>query len=48
MVKEVKITYRSEETLLKVHCYILKHIQWLDTVLTNLEKVGCIIFSTKS
>ena len=25
-VKRVKITYRSEETLLEVHCYIFKYI----------------------
>ena len=48
MVKRAKITYKSEETLLGVYYYILKHIQQLNTVFVDLEKVNYIISNTKS
>ena len=47
MVKRVKITYKSEEILLGVYCYILEYIQQLNTVLITLERVGYIISSAK-
>ena len=47
-VKGTKTTYRGKETLPGVCYYMLKYIQWLDTVLADLERVGCTISSAKS
>ena len=40
--------YNREESLLGVRRYILKHIIWLDGVLTDLEQAGCTILGAKS
>jgi len=48
MVKGAKTIYRGKEALLGIHHYILKHIQWLDTILADLERAGYIISSAKS
>ena len=40
--------YGNKEALPGVRLYILKHIQWLDAVLVDLEKAGCTISGEKS
>src|SRR6266700_2952371 len=47
-VKGPQIIYNREKSLLGIHRYILKHIIWLDRVLTDLEQAGCTILGTKS
>jgi hypothetical protein len=47
-VKKSKITYNNEFILSEVRRYVMKHIQWLNDVLTNIEKINCIIFEKKS
>ncbi len=43
-IKESKITYNNEFILSEIQRYVMKHIQWLNDVLTNIKKVDCIIF----
>jgi hypothetical protein len=47
-VKKSKITYNNEFIFFKIRRYVLKHIQWLNDVLTNIERTDCIIFEEKS
>jgi hypothetical protein len=47
-VKESKITYNNEFIVSEIRRYVMKHIQWLNDVLTNIERVDCIIFEEKS
>ncbi len=47
-VKKSKITYNNEFILSEIRRYVMKHIQWLNDVLINIEKVDCIIFEKKS
>jgi hypothetical protein len=47
-MKESKITYNDEFIVFEIWRYVMKHIQWLNDVLTNIEKVDCIIFEEKS
>jgi hypothetical protein len=47
-VKKSKITYNNEFILSEIRRYVMKHIQWLNDVLTDIEKVDCIIFEKKS
>jgi hypothetical protein len=47
-VKESKITYNDEFIVSEIRRYVMKHIQWLNDVLTNIEKADCIIFEKKS
>jgi hypothetical protein len=47
-VKKSKITYNNEFILSEIRRYVMKHIQWLNDVLTNIEKIDCIIFEEKS
>jgi hypothetical protein len=47
-VKESKITYNNEFIFSEIRRYVMKHIQWLNDVLTDIEKTDCIIFEKKS
>jgi hypothetical protein len=47
-VKELKTTYNNEFILSEIRRYVMKHIQWLNDVLTNIERSDCIIFEKKS
>ncbi len=47
-VKESKTTYNNEFILSEIRRYVMKHIQWLNDVLTNIERSDCIIFEEKS
>jgi hypothetical protein len=47
-VKKSKITYNNEFILFEIRRYVMKHIQWLNDVLTNIERIDCIIFEKKS
>jgi hypothetical protein len=47
-MKSLKITYNNEFILSEVRRYVMKHIQWLNDVLINIEKIDCIIFEEKS
>ncbi len=47
-IKEFKITYNNEYIFFEIRRYIMKHIQWLNNVLTNIERFDCIIFEKKS
>jgi hypothetical protein len=46
-VKKSKITYNNEFILSEIRRYVMKHIQWLNDVLTDIERVDCIIFEEK-
>jgi hypothetical protein len=46
-MKELKITYNDEFIVFEIRRYVMKHIQWLNDVLTNIEKIDCIIFEKK-
>jgi hypothetical protein len=47
-VKKSKITYNDEFIVFEIRRYVMKHIQWLNDVLTDIEKTDCIIFEKKS
>jgi hypothetical protein len=47
-VKKSKITYNNEFILSEIRRYVMKHIQWLNEILTNIERTDCIIFEKKS
>jgi hypothetical protein len=47
-MKESKITYNDEFIVSEIRRYVMKHIQWLNDVLANIERVDCIIFEKKS
>ncbi len=47
-MKESKITYNDEFIVSEIRRYVMKHIQWLNDVLANIEKTDCIIFEKKS
>jgi hypothetical protein len=46
-VKKLKITYNKQFILFEIERYVMKHIQWLNDVLTNIERIDCIIFEKK-
>ncbi len=47
-MKESKITYNDEFIVSEIRRYVMKHIQWLNDVLANIERIDCIIFEKKS
>jgi hypothetical protein len=47
-MKESKITYNDEFIVSEIRRYVMKHIQWLNDVLTNIKRIDCIIFEKKS
>lgn len=47
-IKRPKTTYNNEKTTSGIHRYNLKHIQWLDAMLADIEKSGCTISGNKS
>jgi hypothetical protein len=47
-MKKSKTTYNNEFILSEIRRYVMKHIQWLNDVLTNIERIDCIIFEKKS
>ncbi len=47
-VKKSKITYNDEFIVSEIRRYVMKHIQWLNDVLTDIERADCIIFEKKS
>jgi hypothetical protein len=46
-VKNLKTTYNNEFILFEIRRYVMKHIQWLNDVLIDIEKTNCIIFEKK-
>jgi hypothetical protein len=46
-VKKSKTTYNNEFILSEIRRYVMKHIQWLNNVLIDIEKTNCIIFEKK-
>jgi hypothetical protein len=46
-VKKSKITYNNEFIFSQIRRWVMKHIQWLNDVLTDIEKADCIIFEEK-
>jgi hypothetical protein len=42
------MTYNNEEVIPKIRKYILKHIIWMDRILTNLERARYTISKAKS
>jgi hypothetical protein len=47
-IKKSKITYNDEFIVFEIRRYVIKHIQWLNDVLADIEKIDCIIFEKKS
>jgi hypothetical protein len=47
-VKESKITYNNEFILSEIRLYVMKHIQWLNDILTDIKRADCTIFEKKS
>jgi hypothetical protein len=47
-VKNLKTTYNNEFILSEIRRYVMKHIQWLNDVLIDIERTNCIIFEEKS
>jgi hypothetical protein len=47
-IKESKMTYNNEFILSEIRRYVMKHIQWLNDVLTDIERSDCTIFEKKS
>ncbi len=47
-VKESKTTYNNKFILSEIRRYVMKHIQWLNDVLINIERFDCTIFEKKS
>ncbi len=47
-MKGSKITYNDEFIVSEIRRYVMKHIQWLNDVLTDIEKADCTIFEKKS
>jgi hypothetical protein len=47
-MKRSKITYNDEFIVSEIRRYVMKHIQWLNDVLADIEKTDCIIFEKKS
>ncbi len=43
-IKELKIKYNNKFILSEIRRYVMKHIQWLNDVLIDIERVDCIIF----
>jgi hypothetical protein len=46
-IKELKTTYNNKFILFEIRRYVMKHIQWLNNVLINIERSDCIIFEKK-
>ncbi len=46
-MKNLKTTYNNEFIFFKVRRYVMKHIQWLNDILINIERIDCIIFEEK-
>ncbi len=47
-VKSPKIIYNNKEMAPGIRKYVLEHIQWLDKILADLERIDCTILSAKS
>ncbi len=47
-IKKSKTMYNNEFILFEIRRYVMKHIQWLNDVLIDIEKANCIIFEKKS
>jgi hypothetical protein len=43
-IKKLKTTYNNEFSLFEISRYVMKHIQWLNNVLIDIERTNCIIF----
>ena len=40
-IKDSRSNYSEKEILFKIRLFIMKHVQWLNAVLVNLEKTNC-------
>ena len=47
-VKDSRSNDDEKEILFKIRLFIMKHVQWLNAVLVNLEKTNCTISNEKS
>ena len=47
-IKNSRSNYDEKEILSEIRLFIIKHIQWLNAVLVNLEKTNCTISNEKS
>jgi hypothetical protein len=47
-IKDFKTIYNNKKIISKIRKYILKHIIWMDEILTNLEKTRYTISKAKS
>ena len=47
-VKNSRSNYDEKEVIFKIRLFIMKHVQWLNAVLVNLEKTDCTISDEKS
>jgi hypothetical protein len=47
-IKGLKTTYNNEEIVFGIRRYILKHIIWMNRVLTDLERIRYTILKVKS
>ena len=46
-VKNSRLNYNEKEILFKIQLFIIKHVQWLNAVFMNLEKMNCTILNEK-
>ena len=46
-VKDSRSNYNEKEILFEIRLFIMKHVQWLNAVLVNLEKTSCTISDEK-
>ena len=47
-VKNSRSNYDRKEIFSEIRLFIMKHVQWLNAVLMNLEKASCTILNEKS
>jgi hypothetical protein len=47
-VKGLRTIYNDEEAAFGIRRYMLEYIMWLNDVLADLERAGCIILGPKS
>ena len=47
-IKDSRSNYDKKEILLEIRLFIMKHVQWLNAMLVNLEKMNCMILNEKS
>ena len=46
-IKNLRSNYNEKESLFEIRLFIMKHVQWLNAMLVNLEKTNCTISNKK-